>query len=87
MNSKEYCEHKDAVYEFMQSAYKNCEANGTPLSNRQYEFVMDQMIKLRVSILRVGYCTECGKPMDDTEHNYGTPDILCCIHCYTLAQE
>lgn len=26
-------------------------------------------------------CTECGKPMDATEHNYGTEDLLVCIHC------
>ena len=32
-------------------------------------------------------CSECKKPMDEMEHNYGTEDILCCIHCYQLAQE
>lgn len=32
-------------------------------------------------------CSECKKPMSNMEHNYGTEDILCCIHCYQLAQE
>ena len=32
-------------------------------------------------------CFSCKKPMDATEHNYGTEDMLCCIHCYQLAQE
>jgi len=33
-------------------------------------------------------CAECEKEMDlDMEHNYGTPDHLCCIHCYNSAQE
>lgn len=32
-------------------------------------------------------CAECGKEMDDMEHNYGTEDILICIHCYQLAQD
>ena len=32
-------------------------------------------------------CFTCKKPMDATEHNYGTEDMLCCIHCYQLAQE
>jgi hypothetical protein len=52
MDNKEYCEHKDAVYEYAQAAYKNCEDNGTPMSNRQYEFMLDQMIKLRVFIIQ-----------------------------------
>ena len=32
-------------------------------------------------------CFECGKDMDDMGHNYGTEDILVCIHCYQDAQE
>lgn len=32
------------------------------------------------------FCASCGKEMDDMEHNYGTEEILCCIHCYTDAQ-
>jgi len=32
-------------------------------------------------------CNTCKKPMDEMEHNYGTEDILTCIHCYQLAQE
>ena len=31
-------------------------------------------------------CAECKIPMNDMDHNYGTEDILCCIHCYELAQ-
>jgi len=31
-------------------------------------------------------CSECGKSMDATEHNYGTDEILVCIHCYHDAQ-
>lgn len=31
-------------------------------------------------------CVTCGKEMDETEHNYGTEDILTCIHCYNDAQ-
>src|ERR1035437_4883513 len=31
-------------------------------------------------------CSSCGKEMDESEHNYGTEDILCCIHCYNDAQ-
>lgn len=31
-------------------------------------------------------CAECGKFMPDEEHNYGTEDILVCLHCYELAQ-
>ena len=32
-------------------------------------------------------CSECGKDMFDDETNYGTEDILVCIHCYELQQE
>lgn len=32
-------------------------------------------------------CVECGDEMDILMHNYGTPEMPCCIHCYTLAQE
>jgi len=31
-------------------------------------------------------CASCGKEMDEVEHNYGTDEILCCIHCYNDAQ-
>lgn len=31
-------------------------------------------------------CASCGKPMDGMEHNYGTEEILTCIHCFTDAQ-
>lgn len=27
-------------------------------------------------------CAECGKYMKDEEHNYGTPEIWVCGHCY-----
>ena len=32
-------------------------------------------------------CVECKKEMDDMEHNYGTPDMPCCIHCFAEADE
>ena len=32
-------------------------------------------------------CVECGKPMDYMEHNYGTPDHMCCLQCYNDAQQ
>jgi hypothetical protein len=31
-------------------------------------------------------CSQCGKHMDDIENNYGTENILICIHCYDDAQ-
>lgn len=31
-------------------------------------------------------CVECGKEMNDLEHNYGTDTIPVCIHCYNDAQ-
>ena len=31
-------------------------------------------------------CVECNKEMDDMEHNYGTEDMPCCIHCFQDAQ-
>jgi hypothetical protein len=31
-------------------------------------------------------CNTCGKEMDITETNYGTEDILTCVHCYSDAQ-
>ena len=32
-------------------------------------------------------CVVCGKEMTDMEHNYGTEDMLVCIHCDQDAQE
>ena len=31
-------------------------------------------------------CVECGREMDEMEHNYGTDEMLCCIQCYNEAQ-
>lgn len=33
------------------------------------------------------FCIECNKKMSDMEHNYGTEEHSCCIHCYNDAQE
>lgn len=30
-------------------------------------------------------CVECGREMDDMEHNYGTDTMPCCIQCYVEA--
>ncbi len=32
-------------------------------------------------------CSECHEPMDVTDTNFGTEDILVCIHCYNDAQK
>ncbi len=32
-------------------------------------------------------CNTCGGEMDSMSHNYGTEDILTCIHCYNDAQQ
>ena len=32
-------------------------------------------------------CAECGKEMDDMEHNYGTEDIPVCNQCYWESQD
>lgn len=31
-------------------------------------------------------CSECENEMNEMDHNYGTEDILVCIHCYQDAQ-
>ena len=31
-------------------------------------------------------CVECGKPMDESEHNYGTETMIVCIHCWNYAR-
>ena len=31
-------------------------------------------------------CSECKNEMNEMDHNYGTEDILVCIHCYQDAQ-
>ena len=28
------------------------------------------------------HCSECEKPMNEMETNYGLNNMLCCIHCY-----
>lgn len=32
-------------------------------------------------------CSTCEKDMDDSEHNYGTEESLCCLRCYQDAQD
>ncbi len=31
-------------------------------------------------------CDSCGEPMDETETNYGTEDILTCLNCWNDLQ-
>ena len=31
-------------------------------------------------------CENCGEPMDETETNYGTEDILTCLNCWNDLQ-
>ena len=39
-----------------------------------------------LSISTEGKCNTCKEPMSEMDHNYGTEDILTCIHCYHDAQ-
>jgi len=32
-------------------------------------------------------CTECGRVLEDTETNHGTPELPCCLQCWSDAQE
>jgi hypothetical protein len=46
MNKKEI-KNRDACLPYADKVTERCDKNGTPLSNRQWEFMMDAMAELR----------------------------------------
>ena len=75
-----------------QEAYeKRC----TEKTKKSYSLYYDERISTEVSIYVFEYynetrgkekCSECQNEMNEMDHNYGTEDILVCIHCYQDAQ-
>ena len=55
-----------------------------------YNLCYDERVSTEVSKFVFDYynelqgkekCAECGKEMNDLEHNYGTEEIMICLHC------
>ena len=70
------------------SLMQQCRAAGIPFFFKQIDKIKQIPTDLMVREFPddIDKCIECGKEMDETEHNYGTEDMLVCIHCYNDAQ-
>lgn len=52
---------------------------GVAVPMGKLKFIIDEYLLCQ-------FCNTCGTEMPETEHNYGTEELLTCIHCFTDAQ-
>jgi len=72
--------------------YKKC----TEKTKLSYSLYYSETVSTEVSKFVFDYfnetqkkdvCIDCGQEINDMNHNYGTEDFICCLHCYNDAQE
>ena len=70
---------KTVYYLVYKELWKGKYESSTEVSKFVYDYFNEKQAQEK--------CIDCGKPMDEMDHNYGTDEYSVCIHCYNDAQE